>query len=189
MIILNFKLAVQIFTVRQFFRGSKIASRLANYYPDRFTGFAFFAVGYIPPNTQLTFDQMLAFVSAYYPTWGPDQHILVLDSLNRLLEGKMVATSKPHCQPGAFMISLTLCRAFFAEPGAHAMCEKNVCLSTIGCACACVSSSSSLTLSTVLSTLAIRRHSGPRSFLPWVKLRNGLNRINKQSLVLLSRPK
>ena len=35
-----------------------MTSRLANYFPDRFTGFAFLAVGYSPPNPDLDIAQI-----------------------------------------------------------------------------------------------------------------------------------
>ncbi|KAF9455042.1 alpha/beta-hydrolase [Macrolepiota fuliginosa MF-IS2] len=69
--------------------GSIIAARLANYYPDRFEGFAFLDVGYFPPDTERTFDQIVA--------------------LSRQIFGR------DHVGY----------QAFFAEPGAHVLCEKN----------------------------------------------------------------
>lgn len=38
-------------------RGCRVASRLANFYPTRFIAFAFFAVGYTPPNAALSWTQ------------------------------------------------------------------------------------------------------------------------------------
>ncbi len=46
-------------------RGCKIGSRLANYYPDRFIGFGFLAVGYLPPNTEQTYEQLVDLVSRH----------------------------------------------------------------------------------------------------------------------------
>lgn len=38
-------------------RGCRVASRLANLYPGRFTAFAFLAVGYVPPNPVPNWEQ------------------------------------------------------------------------------------------------------------------------------------
>ncbi|TFK77218.1 alpha/beta-hydrolase [Pluteus cervinus] len=40
--------------------GSKITSRLANRFSDRFIAFAFLAVGYVPPRPNVTYEQFLA---------------------------------------------------------------------------------------------------------------------------------
>jgi pimeloyl-ACP methyl ester carboxylesterase len=40
--------------------GAAVASRLANLYSDRFLAVAFLAVGYTPPNTSITYPQVLA---------------------------------------------------------------------------------------------------------------------------------
>jgi len=69
--------------------GSKITARLANYCPDRFIAFGFFAVGYFPPNTEQTFEQRIALVKQVF---------------------------------GREFIGY---QAFFAEPDAHKLCEKN----------------------------------------------------------------
>lgn len=37
-------------------RGSRVVSRIANLYPDRFIGFAFLALGYLPPAPETTFE-------------------------------------------------------------------------------------------------------------------------------------
>lgn len=37
-------------------RGSKVVSRLANFYEDRFLGFAFLAVPYVPPRPNSTME-------------------------------------------------------------------------------------------------------------------------------------
>ncbi|KAF7784605.1 hypothetical protein Agabi119p4_770 [Agaricus bisporus var. burnettii] len=39
--------------------GSIVTARLANYYPDRFLGFGFLAVGYLPPNPAHTYEDTL----------------------------------------------------------------------------------------------------------------------------------
>jgi len=44
-------------------RGSKTTSVLANLFSERFIGFAFLALGYSVPNTQLTYEQLNAMVS------------------------------------------------------------------------------------------------------------------------------
>ncbi|KAG5220521.1 alpha/beta-hydrolase [Salix suchowensis] len=41
-------------------RGSQVTARLADLYEDRFIAFAFFAVGYVPPNPDFDLDQVLA---------------------------------------------------------------------------------------------------------------------------------
>ena len=41
-------------------RGSKVSGRLANYYEDRFLGFAFYAAGYIPPNLASSYKEFSA---------------------------------------------------------------------------------------------------------------------------------
>ncbi|KAF8922734.1 alpha/beta-hydrolase [Mucidula mucida] len=41
--------------------GSKITSRLANYFPDRFIAYAFMAVAYIAPTTENNYEAMLEF--------------------------------------------------------------------------------------------------------------------------------
>jgi hypothetical protein len=38
-----------------------VTARLANYYPDRFIGFGFLAVGYVPPPNQ-KYEQFIAMV-------------------------------------------------------------------------------------------------------------------------------
>ncbi|KAK0210884.1 Alpha/Beta hydrolase protein [Desarmillaria ectypa] len=40
--------------------GSKVSSRLANYYPDRFIAYGFLAVGYILPRLETNYEQFLA---------------------------------------------------------------------------------------------------------------------------------
>lgn len=53
-------------------RGSAVVSRLHNYYPDRFSAFAFLSVGYYPP--QPDFNVTLANESTKkelgYEQWG-----------------------------------------------------------------------------------------------------------------------
>ena len=46
------------------YRGSKIASRLANYFPERFFAYAFLAVGYTTPDYfAIPFEEKLRLVS------------------------------------------------------------------------------------------------------------------------------
>lgn len=42
------------------YRGTKITSRLSNYYPDRFTAFAFLAMPYLAPSPQFDMEEVLA---------------------------------------------------------------------------------------------------------------------------------
>ncbi|TFK50253.1 alpha/beta-hydrolase [Heliocybe sulcata] len=52
--------------------GSKITSRLANYYPERFTAYAFLALGYLPPghNTDLAADLQKTKQALGYELYG-----------------------------------------------------------------------------------------------------------------------
>lgn len=45
-------------------RGSRVVSRLANLYPDRFIAFGFLALGYLPPAPEQTFQEMSAKIKA-----------------------------------------------------------------------------------------------------------------------------
>lgn len=48
------------------FRGSRIVSRLANYFPDRFIAYAFFAVPFNPPHAFSNVNQILAFTKQQF---------------------------------------------------------------------------------------------------------------------------
>lgn len=71
-------------------RGCRVASRLANFYPDRFTAFAFFAVGYSPPNTVANWVQTNQMIKGLlkrditgYQTWFSE------DDTAKVLEDKV----------------------------------------------------------------------------------------------------
>lgn len=71
-------------------RGCRVASRLANFYPARFTAFAFFAVGYSPPNAVANWTQTNQMIKGLlkrditgYQTWFSE------DDTAKVLEDKV----------------------------------------------------------------------------------------------------
>lgn len=85
-------------------RGCRVASRLANFYPDRFTAFAFFAVGYSPPNAVANWTQTNQMIKGLlkrditgYQTWfSEDDTAKVLEDKVRISRNS-VHTSYSYC--------------------------------------------------------------------------------------------
>ncbi|KAF9022958.1 alpha/beta-hydrolase [Hymenopellis radicata] len=101
--------------------GAKVASRLANYFPDRFIAYAFMAVAYVPPSTENKYEAMLEFTKKAfgYELFGywrffsePDAVEVVeahMDSFISILYGKDSHAMSHHFAP------LGALRAWLAE--------------------------------------------------------------------------
>lgn len=79
-------------------RGSRVVSRLANLYPDRFVGFGFLALGYLPPAPEMSFEDMSRQIKAalgretfgYMPWFAADGTADVLKQNVSILNTRML---------------------------------------------------------------------------------------------------